>query len=164
MVCQFNEIHAKYKVSNCVRLKNKVLSATTGHDLEQILNLFLYHLEFKILFLKTVSCESLCDLVLIKEFFCYFRFKMKVILIIILTQSILYFNQPVVNSQQVPNDLLRTDFSKANITNAFSSDNEPELKRNKKRDYKNRTVKKIKPIVYDGYSLDINIDIFKSTV
>ena len=36
MVCQFNEIHAKYKVSNCVRLKNKVLSATTGHDLEQI--------------------------------------------------------------------------------------------------------------------------------
>ena len=27
-----------------------------------------------------------------------------------------------------------------------------------------RVVKKIKPIVYNGYSMDINIDIFKSTV
>ena len=87
---------------------------------------------------------------------------MKLILALLVTQCLLFWNLTSASEDSHSKESLSNE-------NLFDNDNSEasstESTKSKRFSYfYKRNDKKFRPIVYDGYSLDINIDIFRSTV
>ena len=81
---------------------------------------------------------------------------MKNIFLILIIQSVLNISCCHLENNILPNDLIQNN---QKLTNS-----EQNLRAKRNVAYFKRNSKKIRPIIYDGYSLDLNIEIFKSIV
>ena len=91
---------------------------------------------------------------------------MKLVSVILLIQAVLFWNFSLARDESSNENVIGNENfdNLANDNLNPTSEFEKTFKSKRSNNYLKRNYQKFKPISYDGYLLDINIDKFKSTV